>query len=304
MNVFARRIAVCLLILVAACSKQESPYTATTETSQPAPKAVATAGGVLDPLPTPSMSSVPGHSLVEVDFYGVICHLKSGNVHRAVLVDDASHKALLTLPVDYENEMKSFFGSAAVTTNGSESSVSIKGMALQLVGTDNRPPISGYQKDPSFDPQVPGLRGYIPEGKLRPEATGTFPSGHVSAWFELNGGEFVSAPFKCKAKLPSDSGYRQFNKYLRGSFFTDTKAKLQIKRSAAAAWEDFPLHASRVRIKVSNGDPTDPNSHFHLFALLSTDEGLQIKDPELEDSADCKIGGIGTVPGCSNSQWP
>jgi hypothetical protein len=204
--------------------------------------------------------------LVEVEFYGIICHLKSGNVHRAVLIDDSSHKALLTLPVDYENELKSFFGATAVSTNGSESSVSIKGMALRLVGTDGRPPISGFQKDSSFDPQVPGLGGYIPAAKLRSEATGTFPAGPVSAWFELNGGEFVSAPFKCKAKLPTDSAFREFNKYVRGSIFTNTKAKLQIKRSATAAWDDFPLHATRVRIKISNGDPTDPNSHFHLFA--------------------------------------
>jgi hypothetical protein len=301
---FIRKMLVCLIVVTAACSKQESSSTATTETSPPERRPVA-AAGILEPLPAPSMSSVPGLSLVEVDFYGIVCHLKWGNVHRAVLIDDASHKASLTLPVDYESELKSFFGSTAVSTNGSESSVSIKGMVLQLVGTDGRPPISGFQKDPAFDPQVPGLGGYIPAAKLTSEATGAFPTGVVSAWFELNGGEFVSTPFKCKAKLPTDSAFREFNKYVRGSFFTDTKAKLQIKRSATSAWEDFPLHASRVRIKISNGDQNDPNSHFHLFKYLSTESGLQIKDPEPDkDSAECKVGGIGTVPGCSNSQWP
>jgi hypothetical protein len=303
-NVFARRIAVCLIVLIAACSKQESSSTETTDRSNKAQPGAA-AAGVLEPLPAPSLSSLPGPSLVEIDFYGIISHLKSGNVRRAVLVDDSSHEALLTLPIDYENELQAFFGSAAVSTNGPEVSVSIKGMALQLVGTDGRSPISGYQKDSSFDPQVPGLGGYIPAARLQPGATGAFPAAPVSAWFELNGGEFVSIPFKCKAKLPTDSAFREFNRYVRGSFVTNTKAKLQIKRSATAAWQDFPLQASFVRIKITNGDPADPKSHFHLFAALSTDTALNIPDPVLDmTQPECKVGGIGTVPGCSNSQWP
>lgn len=303
-NVFARRIAVCLVVLIAACSKKETSSTGTTDRSKTAQPSVAVASA-LEPLPAPSLSSLPGRSLVEVDFYGIICHLKSGNVRRAVLVEHNSHKALLTLPIDYENELQSFFGAAAVSTNGPEASVSIKGMALQLVGTDGRSPVSGYQKDSSFDPQVPGLGGYIPLADLQTAVTGAFPSGPVSAWFELNGGEFVSIPFKCKAKLPTDSAFREFNRYVRGTFVTSTKAKLQIKRSAAAAWQDFPLQAAYVRIKITNGDPTDPDSHFHLFAALSTDTALQIPDPVLDmTQPECKVGGIGTVPGCSNSQWP
>lgn len=306
MNVFARGIAVCLIVLIAACSKQETSSTATTDHADKGqPAAAAAAGGGLEPLPAPSLSSLPGPSLVEIDFYGIISHLKSGNVHRAVLVDDTSHEAQLTLPIDYENELQAFFGSAAVSTNGPEASVSIKGMALQLVGTDGASPITGYKKDSSFDPQVPKLGGYIPLANLRTDATGAFPSGKVSAWFELNGGKFVSIPFKCKAKLPTDSDFREFNRYVRGSFLTDTKAKLQIKRSAGAAWQDFPLQASFVRIKITNGDPEDPNSHFHLFAALSTDTALNIPDPVLDmNQPECKVGGIGTVPGCSNSQWP
>ena len=258
-------------------------------------------------LQTPTMSSVTGPALVEVEFFGVIAHVKSGNIRRAVIVNDAAHEPLLTMPKVYKAQLEALFGASAVVCHESkpECTVPIKGMTLRVVGIDDAAPFSGYQKGPNYDDLVDGLYG-MGVTNLHADVTNPFPSsnGPVAGWFELNGGEVTPTKLRCRAKFPSGN-YKQFNKFLRLSLFTRTKPRLEVKKSAAGRWLQLPLNATRVQMRISNypqnqADLTNP--HFHLFGKLNDPE-VAIPDPTPENSQDC-INGVGTVPGCSNSQWP
>jgi hypothetical protein len=243
--------------------------------------------------------------LVEVEFRGIISMVTVGNMNRAILVNAHDHAPTLTMPSLYKAQLEAIFpGKVTVHPSLPECSVPINGTTLRVVGTNGIPP-NGYQAL-NFDPIVPGLQG---KGvtTLHKDVTDPFPSGvAVTAWFEMRG-ETVPTPFKCKGRFEDtpdvEESYQYFNKYVTASMFTSTRARLQIRTSAAGGWQTIPLNATRVQIRVTNNHK-DPNQwmtpHFDEFGKLN-DPPVPVPNVIPHDACTAEAG---TIPGCSNSAWP
>jgi len=253
-----------------------------------------------------SRSSLAGPSLVEVEFRGIISHVTSGNIHRAVLVSDSAHTPLLTMPISYRAQLEALFPGKVIDGDRSdECSLKIRGMTLRIVGTDGLPPVNRLQQVDFGNPPVPHLKAMYVD-PLHDDVINAFPAttDRVAAWFDLNGGEALPTKFKkCLGRFDNNPNYQEFNKFVALTMFTSTRAQLRVHTSANTEVV-LPLGATRVQMRISN-NPLDPNElkkpHFHLFKYLAKDPPNNF--PNVIPAGDC-VAEIGTVAGCSNSAWP
>lgn len=271
-------------------------------------KRVAAAGSGL----SVTHGSGPGRTTVEIEFRGIICHVTSGNVQRAVLVADDMHTPLLTLPISYKAQLQNAFSPDLVIDGprrDDECSLKIKGMTLEIVGTDGLPPVNRLQHRDLDPPVIPHLysMGIV---NLHEDVLNAFPANTnpVAAWFDLNGGDSIPTKFaRCKGRFDNtpdqEQYYKDFNKFVGLSMTTSTRAVLRVHTSANNIVA-LPLGASRLEMRISN-NPLDVNEmakpHFHLFKYLEKNPPNDF--PNVIPKEGC-IKEIGTVAGCSNSAWP
>jgi len=256
-------------------------------------------------LPGPILSTLVGPTYVEVEFSGIISHVRSGSTRRAILVADASHKPRLTVASVYKTAIENVTGRTCTPhLSYAQCTVDIKGLVLRIVSSDASVPRPApfALTDFTADPTIPHL-GDFGVNSLHTDVLDDFPdeaNTPVASWFSLNGGEAKPQPFICKGSFPSQPP-RRFNKWVTLILSTREKAELQIKTSKNAQWESIRLEARRVFFRVSN-DPDDPTKpHFHLFGKLNDPPIANF--PEVTPEQYCTEG-VGTVPGCSNSTWP
>jgi hypothetical protein len=334
-------VAAILVVGLATCSKQETPTTDTTPTTEPSTADTVSAS-----------QNVTANTLT-IKFGGLIAqifHAKEKK-NRAVLVRDSEHVASLYIPASRTSKTeleKIWTGANEVDCDADWCKVPLDGWAVQFAsnGTVVAQP-SSVAQDTTFKHLVPNLHAVSGSSKFKevkkdvisddPPAPAT--NTLISSWVALPDGSMSATAYPATAKFDPDhepKGQRQFAKYicLNSTIPTPTVQVSKVK----GKWETVPIagsgplelgifnsstatdHTSTAGsehfaefYKLASGALTSPNERPRIGPLTNASANADNCIPKLDNKAISKrmqtITGdvhftLVEVPGCSNSTWP
>lgn len=246
---------------------------------------------------------------LHLSFAGLICHIfDPSHPARAVMIrgtDDMPHAAVLRVP---SSEIES--SEVPLTCSDGTCALDLTNTALRFTDGGAQPVA---EKGGTFDTIVPHLRA-ITGGEMSALRDDTFdevpsPLSPVLAYLELPAGHLTTVPFEQLAAFVPDLEHRGARPFPNGVFLSGKldDPVLLVRRTGDDRWSAITFRSGalidlRLTNEPANGMPDSAHASL-VYALskypLSVQPAVQLTIGRRIHTAP-----FGTIPGCSDTQYP